>query len=218
MIHSMMKEADVTSLKNGILSRLGLPDDLGKVGRSVDGAPPSSVLSILEEAKDASIDVGAVADATVTSRVLQAVRSSTASTYASHWRGLCRFAEAFNFDLCNPNVQDIRRVIVCINCASTQRGWLAAWRLGLLLLGRQWPADKDPIIRSILAGTMRSQSVRAPKRRLRGKLLIGLLKEATRESNWPWAAAAVLTYFFMLRMPSEFFRQFKLALLKQVTN
>jgi len=102
--------------------------------------------------------VQATAYSVITGRTLQAVRATSANTYARHWRGICRFAEVFGFDPCSPSVQDIRRVAACLNNASTQRGWLAAWALVLLLLGVSWPAKHDPVLQAIRAGTMRSQA------------------------------------------------------------
>lgn len=80
---------------------------------------------------------------------LQAVSSSSALTYASHWNGICKFADLFSFDVFRPGVDDIRRVLVCIQCASTRRDWAAALRFGMLLQGIPWPAERDPLVKAI---------------------------------------------------------------------
>jgi hypothetical protein len=215
-VYTVLKEADAASKANGILSQLGLPADLGKTERSADGAPPGAVHTILKEAADAGLNVCAVADSAVTGRMLQAVQASSAATYASHWQGIRRFGVVFQFDPCNPTVHDVRRVAVCVNTASTQRGWMAAWKLALLVLGRPWPAEHDLVLKAIQAGTFKARAAGPPRRRLRGSLLLKMLQIAVQADDWPWAATAVFNYFFLLRMPSEFFRQFGSSLFREM--
>lgn len=40
-------------------------------------------------------------------------------------------------------------------------------------------------------------------------MLVKLLRLSVTDSDWSWAAVTVFCYFFMLRMPSEFFWQFE---------
>ena len=88
----------------------------------------------------------------------------------------------------------------------------------MLLIGKPWPAERDAVLKAIQAGTLRARAARPPKKRLRGKLLLRLVTVALHEKNWAWAAGTVFCYFFLLRMPSEFFRQFSPHLLSDVAE
>ena len=94
---------------------------------SLDGPPPLKTLDTLARLARKGMSMHAVVDAAVSAKILQSVRASSANTYASHWAGISKFASLFEFDILCPSAEDIRRVLVCLNCSSTQRGWLAAW-------------------------------------------------------------------------------------------
>ena len=109
-------------------------------------------------------------------------------------------------------VETIRRVSSVVGHPSTLRGWLAAWRHAHTLARLHWPADRDPLLRSIHAGLQRSLGPVAPKKRCRQPMLRRLLQQAVACEWWDEGAFAVIAYTFGLRVPSELLRQAKASL------
>ena len=79
--------------------------------------------------------------------------------------------------------------------------------------GLPWSGDGDVILRGIRAGTARSRVPRMPRRRIDRPLIKRLLRRAAgRRSLW-WSVILIITYTFLLRMPSELFKQYRRGLL-----
>ena len=107
----------------------------------------------------------------------------------------------------------IRRVATICSCASTQRGWLSAWAFAHQIAGVGWLGDDDPILAGIRAGTFKHQVPRASRKRISACVARKLLKVAMESKKWWWSAILVIAYSFLLRMPSELFKQYQRSLL-----
>ena len=99
------------------------------------------------------------------------------------------------------------------SCASTQRGWLSAWHLAHMASGRPWQGDGDPILAGVRKGTYKLQTPRHPRKRINARMVKQLLKIAMQRGWMWWCVILILTYHFLLRMPSELFQQYDRRLL-----
>ena len=179
-----------------------------------EGRPPRKQMHELSETAKRGEDIRAASDAAAAARVAAAIHPSSAGTYASHWRGVLQMCRVLQVQPMNPSGADIRAVLANVNCASTQRGWLAAWRWAFTASGIAFPGDRDGLLGKFLHGSTRLASPRLPKKRITAKLMVRLLRQAAKKECWDWAATTATGYIFLLRMPSEFWKQFNLDILK----
>jgi hypothetical protein len=178
-----------------------------------DGAPPRAVLEALTQAKNAGMNVQALTDGIVERGSMRKITCSSAQTYASHLRMVAWASEVFGEPPLGCSVAHIRRVAAVCNCAATQRGWLSAWAMAHEAAQLPWPGDGDVLLRGLRRGTVKCRIPRHPRRRVDMHMVKRLLRRALqRQSAW-WAVILVLSYTFLLRMPSELFKQYRRSLL-----
>ena len=195
------------------LVALGLPR--GGDSRSLDGAPPRAVLKAMQQAKASGKNIGALADAVAQRRFLCKVVRSTCLTYASHLRMIAWASELFEELPLGCSSQHIRRVATVCASASTLRGWLSAWLLAHQIAGFIWQGDQDPILQGIRKGTFKHQVPRLPRKRIDRIMVLKLLRLAVTQGRIWWSTLLVITYDFLLRMPSELFQQYRSDLLRE---
>jgi len=196
-----------------LLTALG--KDRGCTARSKDGAPPSAVLRALAEAKAQGLNITELADGVVERRFMSKIVESSSQTYASHLKMIAWASELFGACPLGCTVEHIRRVAAVCTCASTQRGWLSAWAMAHQVAAVPWQGDSDVILRGIRLGTSKCRIPRFPRNRVDGRMVLRLLKRAVSEGKMWWSVILVLTYSFLLRMPSELFSQYDRSKLEQ---
>ena len=81
------------------------------------------------------------------------------------------------------------------------------------LAGYQWAGDDDIILRGLRLGTLKCQMPRFPRNRTDRKMVRPLLQLALARGKLWWAIIFILSYSFLLRMPSELFAQYRRQLL-----
>ena len=177
--------------------------------KSKDGAPPRQVLKHLASAKAEGLDIASLADGVVERRFMCKIAATSTATYASHLRMIGWACELFGHEPLGCTVAQIRRVAAVCSCASTQRGWLSAWAMAHQLAGQDWAGDADIILRGLRLGTLKCQVPRLPRNRIDRKMIRPLLQKAIVKGKIWWAVILILTYSFLLRMPSELFAQYK---------
>lgn len=193
------------------------PKMFSELGLRVQGPqaaiPPRTVLQAMADAKSRGVDIGPLLDGAVESRFMSKIVPSSAMTYASHLRMIAWASELLEVVPLGCSVAHIRRVIaVCFN-SSTQRGWLSAWAMAHQLAGMPWQGDGDVILKGIRTGTYKSRAPRMPRNKINRPVVLKLLREAGKRRRFWWSAILALAYSFLLRMPSELFRQFDIKLL-----
>ena len=70
------------------------------------------------------------------------------------------------------------------------------------MAGVPWQGDHDAILRGVRLGTVKARAPRLPRQRVDKALLKTLLRHAFSQGRVWWCLIAVVTYNFLLRMPS----------------
>ena len=195
-----------------VLSHMGLLSNHAPA-RHIDGCPPRQQAARLEAARRSGVDIRAASDAVVLARIAACVRPSSALTYKSHWSGILCMCKVLGCPGIGPSAGDVRAVLANVNSASTQRGLLPAWKLAHFANTLPFPGQGDPLLKAVLKGSSRLNPPRPARRRLRGVLLLKLVRRAMKHDWWQWMVTTVIGYVFLLRMPSEFWKQFRPSLL-----
>ena len=99
---------------------------------------------------------------------------------------------------------------VC-SCAATLRGHIAAWHHAHLVVGAAWPPIPGDLWRAVNRGTAAIQAPRRPRAGARRGLVLALAQQAVIERSLRFAAACVLAYVFLLRVPSELLGQLRFS-------
>jgi len=180
-----------------------------------DGATPATIRKALVAARTAGCDIKAVLDAVSFGRTHASILDSSSATYASHFRGVCEFCDILGDTVLPASVATIRRVACCINCPSTLRGYLAAWRFAHIMNGLEWHGDSDPFLSLLRRGCARLATPRAPRKRMQAKLMKTLISFAFERGLFEWCAITSLCWCFLLRMNSEFFKVYRPGLLRK---
>ncbi|CAK0808992.1 unnamed protein product [Prorocentrum cordatum] len=84
--------------------------------------------------------------------------------------------------------------------------------------GVPWQGDHDAILRGVRLVTVKGRTPRQPGQRVDKALMKALLRHAFPQGRVWWCLIAVLAYNFLLRMPSELFRQYRRGLLQVAGN
>ena len=182
------------------------------------GPTPTQELQLLEQLKNGGANVKAILDEVAQNRVKAALAFKTNATYASHVRMIEWACSILGERAVPAETNTIIRVSSLVNNPNTLRGWLAAWRAWHIQLRRQWQGDKDPILRSTRAGTLRIAPLMPQKGRMRFRLWLDMLRNAALATEIEFGAACNFSYMFALRVPSELLKQFCSAKLRQTRD
>ena len=181
---------------------LGLPLPLGRSG----DVPPLPVLSALQSAASSGSDPAAICQSAMQGRVVASISCSSAITYASHIRSVARFCNIMRRPAVPATAELVLLYATVCGCAATLRGHIAVWHKAHLLAG-----IASPHIPSDYRGTAALQAPRRPRPGARRQLVEAIARAAVLRREFRFAAACVLAYVFLLRVPSELLGQFRVS-------
>ena len=174
--------------------------------------PPIACLRMLLAHSYAGGDAAEVLDQTGRARVASSVLSQSLSTYLSHLKTICGFCALLQVEPVPASQLAVQRYAAFINHPVTLRGHLAAWKLWHTVTGHAW--KRDPWVWAAHKGILKHRPSMGRQRfALRRHLTIKLATDWIAKKRYRFAFTAAFGYFYMSRIPSELFCQFKRGLL-----
>ena len=204
-------------IAKGLFLHLRVSDEVRQrcLPLSTPGGYPAPLLSLrvlLNHSLEGG-DAGELLDQTGRARVASSVLPQSLATYLSHLKTVCGFCALLYVDAVPASPDVIKRYAAFINHPVTLRGHLAAWKLWHTVTGYGW--RQDPWVWAAHKALLKHRPGQGRQRyALRRDVTIRLVKHWISKESYRLAFVAALSYFHMLRIPSELFRQFRLRLLK----
>ena len=140
-------------------------------------------------------------------RITAALADQSLDNYRRYMQSVAAFMAIFDLNVAPAPQEKIYQFCAVVDNDNTLRGFLAAWRFFHLVVGALWPVENDTRLKFLQKGTANLMTVQLCKKAIRKKAVCGLISYWVKQEMWLWAAVAALAYIFLLRVPSEFFRQ-----------